>query len=930
MRKKTLTFFLLAILCNAGLLKAQQAPPASTNPNTISLASTWRFELDPLGEGDEGRGNWHTKKLPETITLPGSTDRAARGYKTHDRIPWRLNRLFKYKGDAWYSKEIYVPKDWSSKDIQLFLERCHWKTKVWINGKPAGSRVSLSVPQTYDVTSLINPGQKNLIMIEVDNDMVFNIGFYASAITEETQTHWNGIIGKIQLRAKDRVNISGVQVYPDVKHKSAKVKIVINNPSKQPVQGKLTFSGHSYNTSYPQNLKPQQVHFSGDDSIIVVHTTLPLGNNMQLWDYFHPTLYRLKVKMIGRSDRQNFTDERTVSFGMRNFGTKGTQFTINGRPMMIRGTLNCAAFPITGYPSMDVNYWLHIFKVAKKFGLNSMRFHSWCPPEAAFEAADQLGFYLEIENPYWDPRTAGSDPATNKFITQEAQRILKTYGNHPSFCMFVTGNELGGPDFIPFVTKLVKHWKKEDPRHLYASSAGYPQIPENNFDALSGPRAQHWGAGLKGRFNAKPLSTDYDYSNYVKKYGVPIVSHEVGQWCVYPNFNIIPKFTGVLRPYNYQIFKKSLREHHMLDQAHDFLMASGKWQVLEYKEEIEASLRAQDYGGYQLLGLKDFPGQGTALVGVLDVFWNPKPYVSAKEFHQFQGAYVPLLRTKGFTWTNNQTFKGTAEFSNYGLHDLKNAILQWKITWPNGKIYAHGEFPKTDLVEGQPTKVGKLSVSLQKIKRATRLDVTLSVEGTNYTNHWSIWIYPKKLTMPKMNGVLVAHDWNKNVSKTLQQGRKVLLLADTSKVRSKVPPGLSSIFWNTNWTNGQAPHTLGILCNPKNHALKYFPTQYHTNWQWWDLVDHSRPMILDKLPPKLKPTVQMIPDWNTNHKIGLVFQAKVGKGKLLMTSIDLEHKLKERPIARQMLYSLEKYVNSDQFNPTVEVNAKTIQQLFKR
>jgi hypothetical protein len=654
-----------------------------------------------------------------------------------------------------------------------------------------------------------------------------------------------------------------------------------------------------------------------------------MGDHVQLWDYFHPTLYRLKVKMAASSGKQHLNDEYKVSFGMRNFSTKGTQFVINSRPIMIRGTLNCAAFPITGYPSMNVKYWLHIFKVAKKFGLNSMRFHSWTPPEAAFEAADQLGFYLQVENPYWNPRSAGSDPATVKFISREAQRILKTYGNHPSFTMFVTGNELGGPDVIPFVTKLVKHWKKEDPRHLYASSSGYPQIPENNFVNLYGPRAQHWGAGLKGRFNAKPLSTNIDYSSYVKKHDVPIESHEVGQWCVYPNFNIIPKFTGVLRPRNYQVFKKSLREHHMLDQAHDFLMASGKWQVLEYKEEIEASLRTPGYGGYQLLGLKDFPGQGTALVGVLDVFWNPKPYVSAKKFHQFQGAYVPLLRTNKLTWTNNQTFEGTAEFANYGQHDLKGAVLKWEITYPGGKVYAQGSFPEMDLIEGQPTEVGKLSVPLEKVKRATRLDVNLSVKGTKYRNNWSIWVYPKKVKTSEMNDVLIVHNWNKNVSKALQRGQKVLLLADTSQVISHVPPGLSSIFWNTNWTDDQPPHTLGILCNPNDPALKYFPTQYHTNWQWWDLIAHSRPMILDNMPPQLKPTVQMIDDWNKNHKIGLVFQAKVGKGKLLMTSIDLEHNLKNRPVARQMLYSLEKYVKSAQFDPTVKVKANAIQQLFK-
>ena len=924
-------YCLLLFCLNPVLLKAQHLTSVnSSRENTISLAGTWRFELDPLGEGDKGHGNWHAKKLPETITLPGSTDRSGKGYKTHDRVPWRLNRLFKYKGDAWYSKKIYVPKSWKNKDITLFLGRAHWKTTVWINGKPAGSRVSLSTPQIYNISSLIKPGQKNLIMIEVDNDMIYHIGFYASAYTEETQTNWNGIIGKIQLRAKDLVNISNVQVYPEIKNKSAKVEITLDNKLDKDIKGVLTLNADSYNTKQPEHLNTVQVHFHSSDSLIVVNSVIHMGDKMQLWDYYHPVLYHLNVQMKAEDNNRQVSDEHKVSFGMRNFSTKGTQFVINGRPTLIRGTLNCAPFPITGYPPMNVKHWLRIFKISKAYGLNSMRFHSWCPPEAAFKAADQTGFYLQVANPYWDPSSAGSHPKTNKFIADEAQRILKAYGNHPSFTMFVTGNELGGPKVKPFLTKLVKRWKKEDPRHLYASSSGYPQIPENDFDNLYGPRAQLWGAGLKGLFNAKPLSTNYDYSNYVEKHKVPIESHEVGQWCVYPNFKEIPEFTGVLRPYNYDIFKQSLRNHHMLDEAHDFLMASGKWQVLEYKEEIEASLRTPGFGGYQLLGLHDFPGQGTALVGVLDVFWKPKPYVDAHEFHEFQSGYVPLLRTNSFTWKNNQTFTGTAEFANYGEHDLKGAVLQWKVTYPNGNMYAQGQFNKTNLEEGKPTKVGKLSIPLSRVKKATRLDLTLSVQGTNYTNHWNIWVYPQKMDMPKMHGVLVAHDWNRSVSNALKRGRRVLLLADTSKVYSKVPPGLSSIFWNTNWTDNQPPHTLGIFCNPENPALQHFPTQYYTNWQWWDLVDHSKPMIMDDFPAPFRPTVQMIDDWNKNHKIGLVFQAKVGKGKLLMTSIDLEHDLKNRPVARQMLYSLEKYVKSDQFNPTTEVKPGMIEHLFKK
>jgi hypothetical protein len=163
----------------------------------------------------------------------------------------------------------------------------------------------------------------------------------------------------------------------------------------------------------------------------------------------------------------------------------------------------------------------------------------------------------------------------------------------------------------------------------------------------------------------------------------------------------------------------------------------------------------------------------------------------------------------------------------------------------------------------------------------------------------------------------------------LQNGGKVLLLANTSKINSDVPPGFSSISWNTVWS-GMPPNLLGILCDPGDAALKNFPTEYYSDWQWWDLVSHSRPMLLDSMPQSLTPLVQMIPDWNKNNKIGLIFEAKVGRGKLLMTSIDLEHNMIQRPVARQMLYNLEKYIGSEMFDPLTEISTEKIDLLFDK
>ena len=885
---------------------------------TMSLAGIWKFKLDVFYKGIQSNGVQLLPALPEEITLPGSTDQAGKGYKTQDMTSLRLTRQFEYKGAAWYQKEVFIPENWKNKEIQLFLERAHWQTNCLVNGKEVGKRESLSVPHVYDITSLVYAGKNNSINLRVDNSMIYDLE-YSHAVSAETQTNWNGIIGKIELRAFDKVHIQDVQIYPYVEKREATVHIIIENNTGKDVKGTLQLATESKITPVP---------FAGSDSLITVNAVLSLDDSMKLWDEFHPYVYTLKAQLQAHDNLVQYSDSTSATFGMRSFGVKGTQFTINDRPVFIRSTVNSAEFPITGYPAMDTPYWKHIFSTCKAYGLNAMRFHSWCPPEAAFTVADEMGMYLQIENSDWR-FTIGKNASVNNFLTEESYRILDTYGNHPSFVMMCEGNELVGPEVQAFLGKLVTAWKKKDPRHIYAGSSGYPVIAENDYNDFYGPRPQHWKEGLNGQFNKAPLNTLYDYSKDVARFNKPMITHEVGQWCVYPDYNQIPKYTGVLKPYNYELFRESLREHHMLNMADRFTQASGKFQVIQKKEEIESYLRTPGMGGYTLLQLNDFPGQGTSPVGVVDVFWDPKNYVTATGFSHFQSAIVPLFRTATFTFTNSDTLKASIEFANYSGGQLSNATISWSINYPDSTSYATGHFDNVTIPLGSPVKTGMLSVPLNNIQQATRLIVTVNIGGTGYSNQWTIWVYPQTLPVVNLKGVLVTSLWNDKVIKYLQKGGTVLLLADTASVQSDADPVFSGISWNTVWS-GMPPNLLGILCDPAHPALKYFPTEFHSNWQWWDLIRHAKPFVLDHTPSSFYPVIQMIPDWNNNKKIGLLCEARVGNGKLLISAIDLIHNIEQRPVARQLLYSLEKYVTGKEFNPVEELKREMIDELFKK
>jgi len=925
-----------------------------------SLAGRWRFQLDPENMGEKEK--WYNSvravrepPLPDRIRLPGSTAENGfgddisvdtkwtggivdRSWFTHAKyekyrqppnvkIPFWLTPVKHYVGPAWYQRQIDIRQNRRGRRIVLFLERCHWETKVWVDGVAAGTQDSLCTPHLYDLSELMTPG-KHLLTVRVDNSIKYNVGVNAHSVSDHTQTNWNGIVGRIELQASDKVCVSDIQVYPDIEKKLAKLRIVISNAIGRDVSGTLTITAESWNTKRRHTVGPVSVEFTANGPETTVEINYAMGNDVLLWDEFSPAMYKLAASISVNGSDGTFHDQRTVTFGMREFGTEGTQFTINDRLTFLRGTLECSIFPLTGYPDMSVEGWLRIIRIAKAHGLNHIRFHSWCPPEAAFEAADRAGFMLHVECPAWT--TIGNDKPIDKFIYDEGDRILKAYGNHPSFCMLAYGNEPGGSNQKRFLGDLVNYWKQKDSRRVYTSAAGWPIIPESDFHSTPAPRGHQWGSGLKSRFNANPPETSTDYSDFIQNYDVPVVSHEIGQWCVYPNLKEIKKYTGVLRARNFEIFRDSLADHHMLDQAEDFLMASGKLQALLYKEEIESALRTPGFGGFQLLDIHDFPGQGTALVGILDPFWDSKGYIEPKEHHRFCCETVPLLRMEKRTWTTADTFSAGAGIAHFGPAPIKNAVALWSINYTDGREFASGKLPSDTIGVGNGIELGKIEVSLADVAAPAKLTVTVSLKGTDFTNNWDIWVYPAGPDTKPPEHILIADSLDEQVETALKAGGKVLLMPPLNTIDSDIPAGFTTIFWNTQWTRKQPPHTLGILCNPKHPALAKFPTEFHSNWQWWDLVTKSKFMVLDGFGPKLRPIVQVIDDWNTNRKLGLIFEAKVGRGRLLVCSIDLRSNLDKRPAARQMLHSLLKYIESERFDPRHSVEIELIRSLLRK
>lgn len=823
---------------------------------SISLAGEWNVELGKSGSAFAKNKRASQGEMKRAI-LPGTIDTNRLGFAPKDTMETtHLTRLYAYKGAARYSRTINIPKDWKKKPVELFLERTR-PTWVYVDGELVDSCNFISTPQRYLLPKKVKPG-KHLLEIVVDNGRGVPEQVYGSshAYTEDTQTNWNGIIGRIELQLASFTDCKSTE----------------------------TLAGAIPSRSVDSPSALQMPDFAKD------------------------------------------------------FHIKGAHFYANGHRIFLRGKHDAAVWPLTGHVEMSVEGWMKYLGTCKKYGINHVRFHSWCPPEAAFVAADSLGIYLQPELPFWGSFDK-KDERLMAFLHQEGENILREYGHHPSFRMMALGNELWGD--IDKMKEFVDDFRKIAPDKYYTFGSnyylGYQGIKEgmdyfttcriggegwgkyNTHTRGSFSFADAYDGGMINHFH--PNST-MNFDEACDKAGIPIISHETGQFQTYPDYREMKKYTGVLHPYNLEVFRRRLTAAGMLSQADDFHKASGLWSVKLYKADIEMDLRTRNMAGFQLLDIQDYPGQGSAFVGILDAFMESKGITTSEEWRQWCSPVVPLLEMKKFCFEDGEKIQAKVKVANYGGTSLYGKKLMWKIGDAEGvmNIFTYDE----GLID-----VGILDEEISADKPA-KLNVSLNIEGTEARNSYELWVYPKKALEKK--GIIIARDLNQEVVKVLEKGGKVLWMPDS------LPYTVGGLFQTDYWNyrmfkticeNNKkkvSPGTLGILTNPEHPIFKGFPTEMHTNWQWFPVIKESHPLVLDNFAKDYRPIVQVIDNIERNHKLGLVMEWKVEAGKLLVCMSDLE-KASKYPEGKAFYQSVIDYMRSADFNPSAEI---TVDDLKKK
>ena len=626
----------------------------------------------------------------------------------------------------------------------------------------------------------------------------------------------------------------------------------------------------------------------------------------------------------------------------KDFHIEGQHFYANDHRIFLRGRHDACVWPLTGHVPMDVDSWRKYFAVCKDYGLNHVRFHSWCPPEAAFVAADEAGVILQPELPFWGDFDAGNEELMT-FLHKEGENILKWYGHHPSFRMFALGNELWGS--IDKMAEFIADFRKIAPDKVYTFGSnyylGYQGVkPGMDYFTTCRVGGEEWGnynTHTRGSFSFADAfdggMINHFHPNSVMNFeegcsltDVPVISHETAQFQTYPDYDEIQKYTGVLYPYNMEVFKDRLEKAGMLDLAKDFHLASGLWSLQLYKQDIEMDLRTPDMAGFQLLDLQDYPGQGSAYVGMLDAFLDSKGLVTPEEWRGFCSEVVPLLVADKYCFTTDEGLHAKIQVANYSGTSLEGKTLRWTLGEQQGSLMLPaGE----GLIEA-----GSIAVDLNGYSEPSQVRLSIAIDETEYHNSYKLWVYPDKTDLNQLKSqVVIARELNASIGRLLEEGGNVLLMPGASKLT--VGGLFQTDYWNyrmfkticENNKKEVSPGTLGILCNPQHPLFNSFPTEMHTDWQWFPVIKNSHPFMLDNTGKEYRPVVQVIDNIERNHKLGLVFEFTVGKGRLLVVMADLD-KAAAYPEGRAFYQSVINYMSSADFAPDTHITLADLNNLF--
>lgn len=938
-------------------------------------------------------GRWHVVLMDGTAAqmhLPGTLDESGIGHRDAGTNQWhpdaalgnaaeevdkdapiatRFTRRHTYEGEARISRKVTVP-DYGTDRLFVLAERAR-VLRLAVDGEECEvfRQGTLSTPYIFELTG-VTPGEHELTFFS-DNSypgMPKDAICYSSAATDETQTNWNGILGNLCMYTRPKNFIECVRIYPKKLKRSggyvADVCVELAQGAKETLKDAkiiLRSEALAETEEFGKTQKSAEIFTHLGDALTKIEAAgpenrktveiwfrdLPLRENVKLWDEEEGNLYEMAATLDSGTAAEhgvNSSVECRTRFGICIFGDNGNgRFALNGRTIFLRSEANCAEYPETGHPPMTVSEWKEILQKYRSYGINCVRFHSHCEPEAAFTAADELGMLLQPELSNWNPKDAFATEESIRYYRTELTAILKTYANHPSFVMLTLGNELQargeGRDRMQ---DLVRTAKQLDPTRLYANGSNtfYGEEgcdPESDFYTSQSCKdvvIRGTFSGMRGYINENYPSADHTYDAAMaeirKSYTKPVFSFEVGQFEVLPDFEELESFQGISDPVNLKLIRKRVEERGLLPVWKKYVEATGELSRLAYREEIEAAMRTRELSGISLLGLQDFPGQGTALVGMMNSHMEPKPYPFArpKRFREFFRESRIFVKMPRYTYEEGERLTAEVEVANFGKESIRGELV-WTLGYRDcavntgrGELRCDRAYRQKNCPPGTYTSLGRLDIPLEVKGVSAALILTVSIGGC--TSTYPVWVYQK--TSPECpKNVYETRVFDEQTRAVLQNGGRVYLSPDAD--RESLPNSIKTQFTTDFWSVGtfaEQEGGMGQLIDTEHPIFRNFPTDFHTDWQWW-IVAGKRAVIL---PRSMKSVITEMDSYAFLRPMTQLIEFNCLNGKVLLSTMEL-HKSLQYPEARALQAAIYEYLSGEEFRPAEELTVEELRTMVR-
>ena len=881
-----------------------------------------RFETVGSDELDLA-GTWHVaaKDIAGDISMPGTLCQAKLG-RRWTREDFRkcldypqqqaLVQEFQYVGKAAYTRKIVLSEQDCAGELELFLDRVMWESRAFFDGRDLGAVDSLGTPHVHRIPhGLATPGEHE-VRIVVDNSRRYGFSRYSHSYGPSMQAVWNGVLGRIAIRRAHPLR--GARVFAEAPARG-RLRVEVPTPFAAS-RDTVSVSGLGV-----AEVSEKPSPFREGWKML----TLALDAEPECWDEFHPALYTLTL----RDAATGFT--HSIRFGFRTIAVNGRKLMLNGRELFLRGNIENANFAHDGLPWTDKADWLRMFRTLKEEdGINMFRFHSWAPPQAAFDAADELGILLAPEAGIWsdrwmtDVQHPGYGGTVDGFVQRELAALVDAYGNSPSFFSLGIGNELGASNF-DVMGEWIAAVKKHDPRRLYFASTARKITAADDYSV------SHVipGYGLC-RERLYP-HTDWDYTKAWAAAKLPTVAHEIGQWPVFPIYEeLLPKFTGSMRPWNLTRHYDTAKRNGTLRFEREYHVASAKLNRLIYKEEVESFLRTRDCAGLELLNVQDFTGQCEALVGWRDPFYDLKSgFTNMPPFSTVWGRTCYLARFPKFVWTVGEKYEARLQLRNLGDSPIPAGTdFPYDLAGQKGNLRLAAALRPGDIADLGVVSI-PLVTSMTKEKQTLRFG----------RNSWNFWVFPKEDKCQWPDGVVETADVDE-MKKALAAGCTVVyrggsFQSSRSSVSGigfsgeKVLADFRPVYWSAKWfpAENATAAKLGTWFDVSHPVFAGFPTEDFTDWQWFGIVGGVVTHRLCGLPADYRPFALSVSDFHFAFLAATMFEVKVGKGRLFVCGYDLD---RDNPETKRLRASIAAYLSGSAVPSTPHVDIAWLDRQFVR